>query len=132
MGEKYIISIIEHPINGYSFDYDVVECGKNSVDIIKFMLTEYFQEILPTVEIKFNDDFMRIKTTRIIDEIIDNLVSCETIDDINNISVISVSKEKKKKKKRATEPVEQIKKIIISEEPEQPMVKKKVKRIKFF
>ena len=121
---NYILRIESHPFNGYSFDYDVIPDNEKTVDALKKIIKEFYSELLPMVKYKFIELSDQIKVTRLIEGILNGIVSCETVDDVNNISGVSVKKRVDTKVKRKNKD----KKEKLADEP---IMKKKVKRIKF-
>lgn len=121
---NYILRIESHPFNGYSFDYDVIPDNEKTVDTLKKIIKEFYSELLPMVKYKFIELSDQIKSTRLIEGILDGIVSCETVDDVNNISGVSVKKRVDTKVKRKNKD----KKEKLADEP---IIKKKVKRVKF-
>lgn len=120
--KNYMLVIESHPINGYRLEYDIIKNDSNIVNNVKNMVIEYYSGLLPYVNIKFENESDIFKTNKIIRNVIDSVVSCETLDDINKneaISVVLCVSKKKNKVKVTKEPV-----IIET-------VKKKVKRVKF-
>ena len=122
---NYILRIESHPFNGYSFDYDVIPDNEKTVDTLKNIIKEFYSELLPMVKYKFKELSDQIKSQRLIEGILDGIVSCETVDDINNIVGVSVEKRVDTKVKRK---VKDKKENVV----DTPITKKKkVKRIKF-